>query len=513
MLGQDEARFEGLLADIDAVIWEYETDAENYAYMSPSCERMLGYPRQRWLDEPFFWRSVIHADDQQRVLDFYHVVEREPGHHRIEYRTVHAQGHELWTRDVVHVVDRGPGRSKLVRGICVDITEQRRATDALADAEARYRSLVEQLPGVVYLWSLERSDYGEGTYISPQIEDLLGFEPSEWLADTRFWERRMHPDDVDRVYQEADAAEARGESYHLDYRMIARDGREVWVRDESYPVGWTPEGRAILWQGVLFDISEARRAETERRTLLVQLVRAQEAERRRLGGDIHDDPIQKMTAVGMRVHALRGRIDDPDLEAILDELAGKVEASVASLRGLLFELRPPALERDGLAEALRQYLEMSNTIDDRIATDLVDELEEEPPIEVRAIAYRIAQEALVNAGKHANATTLRVELRSRDGGFLTRIVDDGAGITPDTDSAAGHGGLATMRERAELAGGWLRLLGAPGEGTRVECWLPLSESDQHPTLSLPAHLGPLGPPPVAQPRSDLPQGLGAGGWR
>jgi PAS domain S-box-containing protein len=488
----DGAGFEGLLADLDAVIWEYEAgNDDRFTYLSPSVERLFGYPYERWLQEPEFWRSTVDPGDIERLEGHYRAIEPEPGHHRVEYRVQSADGRSHWVRDVVHVVDRGPGFPKLVRGITVDITEQRRANEALADAEARYRSLVEQHPAVVYRWSLERSTYGEGIYISPRIEDLLGFPAADWLGDPRFWERRMHPDDVAWVFEKAEAAEADGRSYDLQYRMIARDGREVWVRDQSYPVRWDADGRATIWQGVLYDITEARRLDRERRMLLVQLVRAQEAERRRLGGDLHDDPIQKMTAVGMRVQALRSRIDDPDVDAILDELARKVEASVASLRGLLFELRAPALEREGLAEALRQYLQQSVSIDGGVSTELVDALDREPPIEVRTIAFRIAQEAIVNAGKHAEATRLRVELLPRDGGFLTRIVDDGTGLAVERSDAPGHGGISTMRERAELAGGWLRVLGSSGEGTRVECWLPMSLDDVHPVL--PVHVDSTAP--------------------
>ena len=413
-----DANFEELLGDLDAVVWEYETDADVYSYVSTSCERMLGHPRHRWTQEPEFWISILHPDDADRAIRFYEAIEREPGHHRVEYRVITADHREVWTRDTIHVIDRGPGRSRLVRGICIDITEHRRAVDALAEAEQRYRSLVEHLPGVVYVWSNEHDEHGEGLYIGPQLEQMLGFTPAEWMADSYLWERRMHPDDFDRVWSGSD--DEKDEAYEVDYRMIARDGREVWVHEESYPVAWADDGRVTVWQGVVLDVTESRRLEKERRTLLVQLVRTQEEERRRLGGDIHDDPIQKMIAVGMRLHTLRGQVHDPELDAGLSELATKVSGSVESLRSLLFELRPPALEKEGLAEAIRQYLELSTSTKGSVVTELVDRLGDEPPIEARTIAYRIAQEAVVNAGKHAGARHLRVELSSRDHGFLTR---------------------------------------------------------------------------------------------
>jgi signal transduction histidine kinase len=140
---------------------------------------------------------------------------------------------------------------------------------------------------------------------------------------------------------------------------------------------------------------------------------------------------------------------------------------------LLFELHPPVLDSEGLAPALRMYLDEAEhqssvhyTLDDRLVA--------QPAANVRLIIYRIAQEALTNVRKHAEASTARVTLESRDDGFLIRIVDDGQGFSNTAlDAAApGHLGLTAIRERAELAGGWLRVTSNAGSGTAVEFWIP-----------------------------------------
>jgi signal transduction histidine kinase len=102
-------------------------------------------------------------------------------------------------------------------------------------------------------------------------------------------------------------------------------------------------------------------------------------------------------------------------------------------------------------------------------------LEAEPPPEVRATLFRIAQEAITNVRKHAGASRLRVTVESAQGGVRLRVEDDGRGLDPIDLSAPepGHLGVATMVERAELVGGWCRIEGEPGRGTTVECWLPL----------------------------------------
>lgn len=218
-------------------------------------------------------------------------------------------------------------------------------------------------------------------------------------------------------------------------------------------------------------VDDLRKVDEQRRRLLSDLVRAQEEERRRIAGDMHDDSIQKITAVGMRLETLRLRLTDEQDRETLDKLVDTVRGSIASLRHLLFELRPPALDREGLAAALREQLQR---MPQDIQTRLDNRLMEEPPDEVRVILYRIAQEALANVRKHAKAQTVDVLLEQHEGGFLVRVRDDGAGFSlEDVDgSEHGHIGLSAMRERAEMAGGWCHVESAPGEGTTVELWVP-----------------------------------------
>jgi PAS domain S-box-containing protein len=469
---RDAARFAELIDDLEAVVWEYEVGTGRYTYMSAAVERILGFAPQEWLADPTLLRRICHPDDLVAVSDFYRRIESEQGRGRIEYRTIAADGREVWTRDIAHVVDPGDGGPCVVRGVCLDVTERKLAERAAAETQARYRSLVEQISAITYVWTAG-GDPSEDprTYVSPQIERMLGFSPSEWLIDAELWRRRIHPEDADRVLAENDRCNETGGPFCAEYRLIARDGREVWVREEANVIDVDSRGAPHLWQGVMFDVTERRRIEKERSTLLVRLVQAQEEERRRIGGEIHDDSVQKMTAVGIRLESLRKRIGDPEVSGAVDELHKSVRLSIARLRHLLFELRPPSLDRDGLAAALREYLEDAGR-EGGFGHSLHNGLGHEPPIEVRTIAYRIAQEALTNVRKHARAYRVSVRLEMRDGGFATRIEDDGVGFTHGAGNGRpGHRGLATMRERAELGGGWLRV-DTGGPGTTVEFWLP-----------------------------------------
>src|SRR5439155_24319577 len=135
----------------------------------------------------------------------------------------------------------------------------------------------------------------------------------------------------------------------------------------------------------------------------------------------------------------------------------------------------PALDREGLSVALRQFLEQMHQ-DHGITYRLRDELTEEPTPEARVILYRIAQEAMANVRRHARATTVHVTLSRREDGTLVAVRDDGRGFDVEDGggSPQGHLGVTAMRERAQLAGGWCRLRSEPGRGTTVEFWSPHS---------------------------------------
>jgi len=209
----------------------------------------------------------------------------------------------------------------------------------------------------------------------------------------------------------------------------------------------------------------------DRRRLLERLVHAQEEERQRIARDVHDEPVQVLVALSLRLDMLAGATDDPELLAALSEARRTARAAIASLRNLTFELHPPMLDREGLAGALRLHLEQMRQ---DVGTQFVIESEVigPPSAETSAIAYRIAQEALTNIRKHACAQHITVGLRSDEHVLVVRIEDDGRGFHGQPDEP-GHLGLVSMRERAEMAGGWFRLESGDDQGTTVEFMLPL----------------------------------------
>jgi len=207
---------------------------------------------------------------------------------------------------------------------------------------------------------------------------------------------------------------------------------------------------------------------------LSRLVAAQEEERQRIAGEIHDDPVQRLYGAGLQLGLVQERLADPWARERVAHVEEIVLDTIGRLRQMLFELQPRSLEAEGLGRALDEYVEYANRdsatkilFEDRLTTPLSPD--------VRAVAYRVTLEALSNVRKHAGAGTATVTIADRDGGVVCTVADDGRGFEVEDrlDRARpGHLGLPAMRERVELAGGHLDVASASGVGTTVEFWLP-----------------------------------------
>ncbi len=258
--GAELRRLRSLVADLDAVVWEADAASGRFTFVSQRAWDMLGYPPKMWIDEPSFWADHVHPDDREHAVAEFMAGVTDARPHDTEYRFIHRDGSVVWLRDIGHTVTDMEGHPVVVRGLMVDITNQKLAEERRADLEQRYRNLVEQLPGIVYLESIEEGpEPGHVLYVSPQIEAVLGYRPDEWLVDPSGWTRRVHPEDLPALREAYRRAERTGERFTADYRMRARDDRVVWIHDEAVLVR-DDTGSPLFWQGVMFDTSEQRRA-------------------------------------------------------------------------------------------------------------------------------------------------------------------------------------------------------------------------------------------------------------
>ncbi|MFG2622822.1 PAS domain S-box protein [Streptomyces sp. NPDC048507] len=282
------------------------------------------------------------------------------------------------------------------------------------------------------------------------------------------------PEDIaaDKPGLELEAAIADGRLEDEGWR-IRKDGSRFWANVVITPLfGETGELRGF--GKVTRDMTERRAAEqalSERRRLFTHLVQAQELERRRIAWDVHDDTIQAMVAVGMRLQLLADTSEDP-YAGELTRLDASVREAVGRLRNLTFRLQPPGLDRHGLVESLSQHLSDVVGADWGLGQSLHHDVRREPAPETAITIFRIVQEALLNVHKHARARTVRISVTTVDRGLLVKVADDGTSQPALAHRLHEHFGLMEMRERAETAGGWWTFRSEPGTGTTVEFWVP-----------------------------------------
>src|SRR6266540_310617 len=340
-----------------------------------------------------------------------------------------------------------------------DVTERNQATRALKTNEAWLRSVIANAPIVISVYDRD----GICTFSEGRAFDRVGISPRERL---------------DRSCAELSARR----------EITPKDPRGEAIFDVHYGPLPAVDGDGDDVAGVIsvaVDITDLERAERERRGLLHQLITAQESEQRRLAGNLHDDAIQALSAARIHLSVLDAAMDklgvdaEGDLRDAAKQIRENLDHGLAAARTFLFDLRPPLLDREGLAPALGQQLDKLRQRR-ACATEFHWEVNRRLDPDLEVLVFRVVQEALANVARHAGASRVRVRGRLRGGGLEVEVVDDGVGFDEgrarQRAAATGHLGLRSMAERLEAAGGQLTIDAVPGHGARVRLRLPLPDA-------------------------------------
>jgi PAS domain S-box-containing protein len=260
-----ETRYRALVEQLPLVTYVSAIDKPGFsAYVSPQIEGLLGYTPDEWLATPnLFWR-VVHADDVERVR-----TEHREGYARgrafsSQYRLVARDGRVVWVEDQIIVVTDATGNPVQAQGFLLDITHRKAAEVALADSEERFRTLVANVPGLIFRCAIDEDWTME--FLSDEIEEIVGYPASDFIrSKVRTFASVIHPEDASRVSQEIEEAVRDNRPYTIEYRMAHRDGGIRYVVERGQAV-LGRDGQSKL-DGAIFDLTKRWQAESERMKL------------------------------------------------------------------------------------------------------------------------------------------------------------------------------------------------------------------------------------------------------
>jgi PAS domain S-box-containing protein len=228
-------------------------------YLSPQMETLLGCRGEQWQGDPGFFARLLHPDDRDRVAAEAAANESNDSPFRLEYQVRGADGVYRCVQDEAIFARDGAGRPILREGFVLDVTDRVRALEAVQRGEARFRTLLSNIPGAIYRCALDSN--WDMEFISDNIEVLSGYPPSDFILSTvRSYASIIHPDDRQGVETTVNDAVERHEPFVLEYRIVRADGDVRWMHEKGQ--GVRDGSGEVLWlDGAIFDITDRKEAE------------------------------------------------------------------------------------------------------------------------------------------------------------------------------------------------------------------------------------------------------------
>jgi len=344
--------------------------------------------------------------------------------------------------------------------------QQRQTHSALRESELRFRSLVDAAP--VMVWMCDTN--GFCTFLNKRWLDFTGMPLESQLG--KGWLERVHPVDRNRVSNEYLRAFQERRSVTLEYKLQRSDGEHRWVLDSGSP-RYGSDGNFLGYIGSCVDISHHKHAEERLTTLPYEVRSAQEAERRRIGQELHDDLGQRVVALSLGISYLSQQIGgDESISTRFESLREEASDIVKEIARISHRLRPAVLQNLGLSTALQTLCEKSRDPNRmNIAFAQHGELPQHLPWLSSIALYRVAQEALRNALTHSGSDLVNIELTATPTSLVMAIADQGSGF--DVEQCTRGLGLSGMAERMKEINGKLDIDSKPGSGTTVIATVPL----------------------------------------
>lgn len=467
-------------------LWDWHITT-NKVYSSPRLRALLGYQDSEFAESFDSWASGINPDDHERVMNALSDHLEQGKVYDVEYLYRNRNGEYRWQHSRGQAIYDKEGKAIRMVGFISDITERKKGEEALRRSEEKYRLLVNNLPSIVYRgfkdWAVE--------FVDDKIELLTGYNKDEFNSKKIKWSDLILKKDLVTARQSFLKALKSDKAYVREYRIRTRNGDIHWIQDRGQII-CSQNGEIEYVSGVFFDINESKRTEEallksqkELRILSSQLLSAEEMERKRIARELHDGIGQALSAIKFSVENAIEDLRKKPATANIESLASIIpltRKTINEVRRIVKDLRPSILDDLGILATIawfcREFQSIYSTV--RIEKEITVK-ENEIPVSLKTIIYRIMQEALNNTAKHSRADRVRLSLKKSDGSIELAIEDNGQGFNFKQavyvkNSMRGFG-LASMKERAELSGGSFAIESAAGAGTSIRVLWPVKFSE------------------------------------
>ena len=446
-----------------AFSWDVATDVIE---RSGDCAEIVGVAQEAVATGQAVFAMVCAADKERLVAAVAKLTVENP-RLQIAHRMTRSDGAVIWVERNLRAYFDEHGKMKRVIGMVADITERKRAEEAIKESERRFRLVADTAPVMIWMSGPDKRP----TYFNRPWLDFTGRSEIDLQNGHA---ALVHPDDYQKCHEVYCRGFDQRQPFRKECRLRRQDGQYRWMLDIGVP-RFHQDGSFAGYIGSCIDITEQKLAEETLSSISRQLIEAQEQERTWIAREMHDDINQRLSIVAMELDR-----QGQNLQASADELRWsmaevykQISELSSDIHSMSHRLHSLKLDSLGLAAAAKSFCcELAERQDVEVQFSS-ERVPRKLPEAISLCLFRVLQEALQNAVKHSGVRYFRVSLVGSTNQVALTVCDEGRGFRPEEVLPKGGLGLTSMKERLNLVGGKFDIDSKPSRGTIIRAFVPM----------------------------------------